>query len=360
MVTLIFGLDVYDGEGGIQRFSRRLATSLKTLSASDPNRVVAVVSLWDTPQPGNADLDVAYHFGSSRRKGRMLLNSIRAARLQPVDVVIFTHVLLTPLGLLLRLLAPSAKQVLMVYGDEVWLRPSTARRWIVSRVIDRIAAVTEFTAQEMRKAYRLEEEQFTILPCAVDPLADGQLPSTQGQKVMLTVSRLAINAKAKHIDQVLRAVPAIRKDHPDMEYVIVGDGDLRPQLEQLSADLGLDGYVKFAGWLGDKERDELYSRADLFVLPSTQEGFGIVYLEAWRFGLPVVAGNAGAAPEVVADSMAGICVAPDPDAIADSVSELFADPARRLRMGAAGMELVRDRYSDSTFTENLGALLASL
>jgi phosphatidylinositol alpha-1,6-mannosyltransferase len=360
MMTLVFGLDVYDGEGGIQRFSRRLATSLKRLGASDPNRTVAVVSLWDPPQPANMQIDVPYHFGSSRRKGRMLVNTVRAARLQPVDIIIFTHVLLTPLGLLLRVLAPRAKQVLMVYGDEVWLRPSTARRWIVSRVIDRVAAVTRFTAHEMQYAYQLEQERFSILPCAVDPLAEGQSPSAQGHKLMITVSRLAAASKDKHVDQVLRAVPAIKKDHPDLEYIIIGDGDLRPELEQLSADLGLGGCVRFAGWLEDEERDEIYSRADLFVLPSTQEGFGIVYLEAWRFGLPVVAGNAGAAPEVVADSTAGVCVAPDPAAIAGSVSELLADPDRRRRMGAIGLQLVRDQYSDSKFTENLGELLNAL
>lgn len=93
------------------------------------------------------------------------------------------------------------------------------------------------------------------------------------------------------------------------------------------------------------------------MLPSTREGFGIVYLEAWQDGLVVIAGNDGAAPEVVRDGIDGTCVAPDPASIAEAVTTLLADPALRARYAASGAERLATRFGHQTFAANWAEVL---
>jgi glycosyltransferase involved in cell wall biosynthesis len=136
--------------------------------------------------------------------------------------------------------------------------------------------------------------------------------------------------------------------------------DLLPELELLAGRLGVADSVRFLGPACDATRDEVYAESDVFVLPSTREGFGIVFLEAWRHGLPVVAANAGAAPELVGDGQAGLSVAPEPGSIADAVSALFADPDRRLTMAGEGRRRVNEDYSHERFRQRLGEILETV
>jgi glycosyltransferase involved in cell wall biosynthesis len=109
-------------------------------------------------------------------------------------------------------------------------------------------------------------------------------------------------------------------------------------LRGLSHKLGLDRSVTFHGAVqDDREVRAAYQEAHLFALPSLQEGFGIVFLEAMASGLPVVAARAGAAPEVIADGETGLLVPPgDSTALADALLRLLRDPEMRRRMGEAG------------------------
>lgn len=93
------------------------------------------------------------------------------------------------------------------------------------------------------------------------------------------------------------------------------------------------------------------------MLPSTQEGFGIVFLEAWLHGLAVVAADAGAAPELLGDGRAGVCVAPEPQVIARAVSDLLADGPRRRAMAEEGWRRATGRYSHERFRGRLGEIL---
>jgi glycosyltransferase involved in cell wall biosynthesis len=118
---------------------------------------------------------------------------------------------------------------------------------------------------------------------------------------------------------------------------VVGTGPDLARLERLSRDLGLGGRVEFLGHVDFARLAGEYRRADVFCLPSRQEGFGIVFLEAMAAGLPIVAARAAAVPEVVSDGESGILVGPDrPDDLAAALDRLLSDPAERLRMGEAG------------------------
>jgi phosphatidylinositol alpha-1,6-mannosyltransferase len=122
--------------------------------------------------------------------------------------------------------------------------------------------------------------------------------------------------------------------------------------------MGVSGRVRFHGRLSDSELERMYQSADVFILPSKGEGFGIVYLEAWKHGLPVIAGNQDAGAEVVTHGHNGLCVDPDsPEQIAAGLIELLSAPQRAAEMGEAGRRTVSEKYSHEAFRARLAAIL---
>ncbi|MBA3306664.1 MAG: glycosyltransferase family 4 protein, partial [Thermoleophilaceae bacterium] len=160
---------------------------------------------------------------------------------------------------------------------------------------------------------------------------------------VVTVARL--EERYKGHDVLIRALPLIRARVPGVQWVVVGDGSLRPELERLAAAHDLLDVVRFAGQVSDAERDALLDSSHVFAMPSRLrpdgggEGFGIVYLEAGAHRLPVVAGNVAGALDSVLDGETGLLVDPtDHAAVAYAVSELLLNPARAEALGRGGAE----------------------
>jgi len=145
--------------------------------------------------------------------------------------------------------------------------------------------------------------------------------------------------RRKRVDVLLRAAALLRHSIPELEVRIVGDGPCADQLHALARDLKLERRVT---WLGHISRSQLaaeYNRCDAFCLPSVQEGFGIVLLEAMAAGKPIVAARAAAIPEVVPH--AELVRPDDPEALAAGIDALYRSSARRNEMKRIGIEWVR-------------------
>ncbi|QOS77408.1 glycosyltransferase family 4 protein [Paenibacillus sp. JNUCC31] len=166
-----------------------------------------------------------------------------------------------------------------------------------------------------------------------------------GKKVMITVSRLV---ERKGHDVTLKAMSQVIERVPDLKYVICGDGPHKEQLERLVRQYGLDSVVVFTGRTTDHELHQLYECSDLFIMPSRDikekgdvEGFGIVFLEANYYRLPVIAGNSGGIPDAVKDEITGYLVDPmDEKEIANRIEELITDEGLARTMGNNGYEWV--------------------
>ncbi|MFQ5946339.1 MAG: glycosyltransferase, partial [Anaerolineae bacterium] len=158
---------------------------------------------------------------------------------------------------------------------------------------------------------------------------------------------------------LLEAAGMVRGKHPDVHWVLVGDGELREDLERQCRRLALERTVHFAGWT--ERIPEYLALFDLFVLPSLGEHFGRVLLEAMAMEKAVVATNAGGVPEIVLDSETGILVPPaNPAAMAAATMSLLEDPVRAARLGRAGRRRVASEFTLVRHVDATESLYASL
>jgi len=161
-----------------------------------------------------------------------------------------------------------------------------------------------------------------------------------------------VAALTDHKDHVtlIEAAARVRLRVPDARFVVVGEGELRPRLEALCRELGLQDRLIFAGFRDDLDR--LFPAFAVFCLSSQMEGLGTSLLDAMAFSRPVVATAAGGIPEAVEDGVTGRVVpVRDPAALADALVELLTDPDKARAMGAAGRRHFEERFTAERMVE---------
>jgi phosphatidylinositol alpha-1,6-mannosyltransferase len=220
-----------------------------------------------------------------------------------------------------------------------------------------LSTISRFTLERL-KGQGVSEERISLLYPGLAPddwvehsgaAAIRSQFGLNGKKVILTVSRL-ISRKGQ--DTVLRALPRVLERVPQVVYLIAGDGPERPRLEKLTADLGIQAHVRFAGSIANKDALHFYHACDVFAMPNREmpngdiEGFGLVFLEANACGKPVIGGRSGGATDAIVDAETGFLVDPEsPTEIADRLIQLLSDPERAAAMGAAGKQRVRSSFT---------------
>ncbi|NLO98131.1 MAG: glycosyltransferase family 4 protein [Peptococcaceae bacterium] len=170
----------------------------------------------------------------------------------------------------------------------------------------------------------------------------GQSGKTQARRV-LSVSNLK---KTKGLDINMRAIAQLADKYPDLMYYVVGDGEERQNLEKLAAELNIKDRVVFMGRLDHPATMKQMAEADIFCLPSWQEGFGIVYIEAMAQGLPTIAVRGEGIEDVIAHDQNGLLVRPH--CVKDVVTALdllLSDPAKALSLGQAGRQTVMNGFT---------------
>jgi phosphatidylinositol alpha-1,6-mannosyltransferase len=176
--------------------------------------------------------------------------------------------------------------------------------------------------------------------------------------VLLSVCRFDASERYKGVDTVIKVLPTVIHRFPDLQYIVVGSGSDLDRHKQLAAERGLTDRVRFLGSISDTKLRACYAACNVFVLPSSSEGFGIVYLEAMRYAKPVIAANSGGAPEVVKDRKTGLLVEyGDVSQIAAAITELCSDAILRKKLGNAGRKRLEDNYTFAHFKQRLHEII---
>jgi glycosyltransferase involved in cell wall biosynthesis len=169
------------------------------------------------------------------------------------------------------------------------------------------------------------------------------LPSNK--KIILTICRLAKSEKYKGYDRVIQALPKILEQVPDTIYTLIGDGDDMEDIKKIIEELNLKEKVYLLGAIKNDFIPEILNVADLFVMPSKGEGFGIVFIESLACGVPVIAGNKDASKEALINGELGIMVDPD------NVNEI-AEAIIKVLKGEAPKHLYDKNYLRQKVIEN--------
>lgn len=203
----------------------------------------------------------------------------------------------------------------------------------------------------------IKPEHIEVVPNVVDANeANGQANGNgNGTTRILFAARLT---EQKRPDRFLQALQKIVESRPDLDFrgIIVGDGPLRPRLEELADSLCLrPKYLEFLGELADLK--PAYEKSDLVVLTSDWEGTPNVLLEAMGRGLPIVATNVGGVPELVRNGENGLLVeTDDANSVASSIITLIENPQLRTSMGAFGRQVALEKHSPRRLAERLIAV----
>jgi phosphatidyl-myo-inositol dimannoside synthase len=324
---------------------------------------LSIVALND-PQAGHREAPAAFPHASyqacGRRRSKFVLKALGALRERP-DIVLVEHPNHSALGWLLARLS-RAPLVIVAHGIEIWRPLAITRRWAFRRA-DRVLCVSGVTAARATRSNQLDSAKSRVLHNCLDPehAVGPILSQPSSSPSLLTVSRLSGAEGYKGHQHVIRSLPLLLKDYPDLVYDVVGDGDRRPELESLAVEQGVAHAVRFHGLVSEEALSRHYAEADIFVMPSRSEGFGYVFIEAMAHGKPVVAGNQDAAVEVVRDGETGYLI--DPNSVCeltDRLKRLLRDADLRKRMGSRGAEVVKADFGFDTFGSNLAVYLAEV
>ena len=324
--------DAFGGRGGIAQYNRDF---LSSLAACDRIGDVIVLPRASATPLGTLPSGVRQ---LPPVQGRLAfsLAALGAARAhRPIDVVFCGHLFMAPLAAVIARLL-HARLWVQVHGIEAWQELSRLYRQSVEAA-DLVTAVSRYTRRRLLEWIGIDPARVKVLPNTVDPrfhpgpkrgyLLDRH--DARGKKILMTVSRLASSERYKGHDRVIRSLPQVLLHHPETIYLIVGDGDDRPRLEALASEFAVQDKVRFAGPVAGEELPDYYRLADVLVMPSTGEGFGIVFLEAMACGIDVIGGNQDGSIDPLGDGAVGSAIDPeDSEELVSAISRRVAQASR--------------------------------
>jgi len=217
--------------------------------------------------------------------------------------------------------------------------------YMASRDADQVIAISDHAYDQLTTSYRLSEDDVEMVPHGVNidwfyPREERHSAVNEEKTTILYVGRLGAR---KGLDLALQALSQV--DQPDIEFLIAGTGRHKSHLQRLVIELELDDTVQFLGRVPDVQLPALYSSADVLILPSRYEGFGLVVLEAMACGTPVIGSDAGGIPTAVGGEEAGMIVQRTVDDVAQSIF-YFAESSNMNEIRNAAMERARSMSWD--------------
>ena len=319
--------------GGIEKFNRAMLAGLSGLE-KEALLLADSASMYDTfceARYFNQSNYRGYNKGKSLFVLKELINSYKYQK------VILGHINLALFGLLIKRIHPRTKVYMVAHGIEVWGELTGLKKRILNKC-DVILAVSNFTKAQLIKTNGIEADKIQVFYNTIDPFfhypTQFQKPLqlvkryniAENDTIILTLTRLAYSEKYKGYDKVIEVMPEIIAAYPNVKYLIAGKPDEKEheRLKQLIAAKSLEKNVFLIGFIAEEEITDHYQLADLFIMPSRKEGFGIVFIEAMACGLPVIAGNQDGSVDALKNGELGLLINPENrNEIIDTLSQVL-------------------------------------
>lgn len=355
----------YDGKaskiGGMGTWMYELAKNMVEIGID-----VSVLGLNKTDRDFEFDARQIFYISRMRKRGWRNFKDfviafyfLRIFFLRRPDYVLLAAIDLATMPVLLSKIF-RFKVALFVCGLDIMQKMSTWERAKKQRLlnnVDKIIVCSEFV-KEAVLGYGVNKDKVVVCLPGVDvekfsvpdnsALIRERLELTD-KIVLATVGRLI---ERKGQDMVIKSLPTVLKEVPNIVYLIVGTGNFKSQLECISKDIGVADKVIFTGFVTDEDIISYFRVADIFIMPSRViedkgdvEGFGINLIEANMCKKPVIAGKSGGVVDAVEDGINGLLVNPtDLNEISDAIIKLALDSELRRRIGEQGYTRALDRF----------------
>lgn len=306
----------YSAMGGIQRFNRCM------LSALEHNKLPTYAfSLYDDPSTLPHPTGTIQYLSAA---GQSLWNTcwqvVQCSRKS--KIIVLGHIHLAPIGLAIKLLFPSKKIWLIAHGIEVW-ESATLFQKMLFPLLHKVLAVSRYTQAKLHNLHKISLSKIEVFPNTIHP--EFEYPTLfekpdflkikhniSNEKIVLSVTRLSHTELYKGYDHVLKAIATLSARYP-IRYILAGKYDQEEYLRimALIAHYGIEDRVTLTGYVSENELTAYYLLADVFILPSKKEGFGIVFIEAMACGLRPIAGNQDGSVDALDNGRLGVLVSPD-------------------------------------------------
>jgi len=268
-----------------------------------------------------------------------------------------------------RLAAILARVPVILYHEHGSIRPHFFRyrmiAFLLVRWTDKIVAISRSDIDYYSKNEHIGQSRFFLLPNALLTNDDESYQAADAEKYAeilkdkKVIGCVANFSKIKGHKYLLMAFAWLIKEYPRTILILVGDGPEKESLVELARQLKINEKILFSG--RQKNVGQWYRIFNYFVLPSVEEGFGLVLLEAAKYGIPIVATRAGGIPEILTDGETGLLVPPkDPESIFLALKRLFSDNDLAGKIGEKGKEMVLKKYDFKNYIKTLEGLYTGL
>ncbi|SER31810.1 glycosyltransferase family 4 protein [Pedobacter rhizosphaerae] len=350
--------------GGIENVCKAFGKALTEFLREGKIKTYQLLSMYD--KGGNEKyIEKALFKGFG---GRRILFSIQAILAsQSSDIIVLSHVHLLIYARIIKKIFPKKRIILYAHGIEIWRNLSAANTKFIQNEIE-IWAVSAYTANRIQALHQIEASKIQVLNNCLDPFFE--IPKTfekpasllkkynlpTNSKFILTLSRLSSTEQYKGYDQVLAVLNELDED---VHYILAGKADEKEQnrLQNLVQQNELQQRVIFTGYVPDAELMAHYQLADVMVMPSKAEGFGISFIEAMACGTQVIGGNQDGSVDALRQGAIGTLVNPtDLNEIKSAIETCLAKPDTEIDKRQLQDNCLA-HFCFSTYKQKVGQLL---
>lgn len=345
----IIGGNAYSTTGGIQAVNKFLVEEL-----SRGGMLRNAFFLWDSPETVSPDGKKMHSAGILKfyKSNRCLfiLDIIKQKLRRPRDLWLCTHVNYASIAYLINFIHPK-RMAVFLYAAELDVGFSWLKRFGTSRS-GRVFAISNYTKIKAVKV-GIPPSLIRVLPIGVSKSYHcvDKMRDVEGSRILF-VGRMDERYKGQL--ELIDAMQILRRRFPRLRLVFIGGGKTLPEWRSEAERRDLAEIVEFRGQVSDLELIKAYRCATLFAMPSENEGFGLVYVEAMAFALPCIGGDTDAAKEVIVDGVTGYCVPPrNSTVLAGVIAKLLRSPSLVESMGKAGERRFQELFVYQKYRERV-------
>ena len=339
--------------------------------AGEKKESLEIISMYDATADAdeNAYFPASIFRGFATSKAGCSLYALRKGL--RAKTVILSHVNLLSIGWAIKKLSASTKLVLLAHGIEVWKPFSNFKRKMLQSC-DEVVAVSEYTRQKLINIHGIPADRCTVINNCLDPFLEEPASEDSATAlrqqyglqptdiVLFCLTRLAATERHKRYETIIRSLPAIQQHFTQrIVYVLAGKytSDEAAFIQDTATAAGVSAQVILTGFVPDNAIATHFKIADVYVMPSSKEGFGIVFIEAMYYGLPVMAGNKDGSVDALANGELGVLVDPDDKA---AIFQALIEVIRNRQKFVPDLRLLQEKFGYEVYRKNWKAALLTL